>query len=143
MQGPFTNLEMAEWFKAGYFSNQLKIRRAVDDRFFLLGEIVALCAGGNPFTCGIRFPVQKNDVGPAMPKMVPPTAGTASEVDMMQQFQYLQMALKHGRVPPEHWGAAALSMQQRQELAAQRMLMQQVRVWISFGLCGCDVKYLH
>ncbi|KAJ8939755.1 hypothetical protein NQ318_004168, partial [Aromia moschata] len=45
MQGPFSNIEMAEWYKAGYFSNQLKVRRQCDERFFLLGELIK-CAEG-------------------------------------------------------------------------------------------------
>ncbi|KAJ8976707.1 hypothetical protein NQ317_005925 [Molorchus minor] len=48
MQGPFSNIEMAEWYKAGYFSNQLKVRRQCDERFYLLGELIAICGGQIP-----------------------------------------------------------------------------------------------
>lgn len=113
MQGPFSNAEMAEWYKAGYFSNQLKVRRQLDERFFLLGELITLCAGANPFQSGIRFPLLKNE--PKMP----------SEPDILQ-LQYLsQMAAykqAQARILSEPWNAITL---QQQEMAAQRLIMQQ------------------
>lgn len=113
MQGPFSNIEMAEWYKAGYFSNQLKVRRQCDERFFLLGELITMCGGANPFQTGIRFPTLKNDVT----KMPDP--------DILQ-FQYLsQMAAykqAQARILAEPWSAITL---QQQELAAQRLIMQQ------------------
>lgn len=112
MQGPFSNLEMAEWYKAGYFSNQLKVRRHCDERFFMLGELIGMC-GGNPFQSTMRFPVLKNDIS-KMP-----------DTDMLQ-FQYLtQMAAykqAQARIVQEPWSALTL---QQQELAAQRLIMQQ------------------
>ncbi|XP_018566007.1 GRB10-interacting GYF protein 2-like, partial [Anoplophora glabripennis] len=116
MQGPFSNIEMAEWYKAGYFSNQLKVRRQCDERFFLLGELITICGGANPFQTGIRFPTLKNDVS----KMPDP--------DILQ-FQYLsQMAAykqAQARILAEPWSAITL---QQQELAAQRLIMQQQQV---------------
>ncbi|XP_028155710.2 GRB10-interacting GYF protein 2 isoform X2 [Diabrotica virgifera virgifera] len=120
MQGPFSNMEMAEWFKAGYFSNQLKVRRACDERFVLLGDLIGLSGGLNPFQAGLRFPVTK------MP---------AAEPDMLQ-LQYLtQMAFKQAqtRLLTEPWNA--ISLQQQQELAAQRLIMQQQQV-------APDLQYL-
>lgn len=112
MQGPFSNLEMAEWYKAGYFSNQLKVRRLCDERFFMLGELISMC-GGNPFQSAMRFPVLKNDVT-KMP-----------EPDLLQ-FQYLSQLAAYkqaqARIIQEPWSALTL---QQQELAAQRLIMQQ------------------
>ncbi|KAK9875652.1 hypothetical protein WA026_009449 [Henosepilachna vigintioctopunctata] len=111
MQGPFSSAEMAEWYKAGYFNNQLKVRRPCDELFYLLGELVALCEGANPFqVVATRFPPLKPD----------PT--TLAEHDLLQ-YQYL-MALKQTRAAaamPEPW--STLTLQQQQEVAAQRLIM--------------------
>lgn len=56
MQGPFTNMEMSEWFKAGYFGQDLKVRRHCDERFYLLGELIAMC-NSNPFQTRCDFSV--------------------------------------------------------------------------------------
>ncbi|CAH0559994.1 unnamed protein product [Brassicogethes aeneus] len=122
MQGPFVNLEMGEWFKAGYFSNQLKIRRACDERFFLLGELVTLCGGANPFTCGVRFPVLKND--PQPPQTESDILNHLHYVAQMTAFKQAQQQRGNVAEPWNPAAAAALSMQQ-QELAAQRLLLQQ------------------
>lgn len=125
MQGPFTNIEMAEWYKAGYFSNQLKVRRNCDERFFLLGELISMCGGANPFQSGIRFPILKNDIT-KMP-----------ETDL--QFQYLSQlnAYKQvqARVLADPWSALML---QQQENAAQRLIMQQ-----QVNRIGCSITHLY
>ncbi|XP_056635586.1 GRB10-interacting GYF protein 2 isoform X1 [Diorhabda sublineata] len=127
MQGPFSNIEMAEWYKAGYFSNQLKVRRQCDERFFLLGELITLCGGVNPFLVNSRFPVLKNDITKVQP-----------EPDIMQ-LQYLsQMAAfkqAQARLLTEPW--TAISIQQQQELAAQRLILQQQQQQVSQ-----DLQYL-
>ncbi|XP_060532401.1 GRB10-interacting GYF protein 2 isoform X2 [Cylas formicarius] len=112
MQGPFTNTEMSEWFKAGYFGQDLKVRRHCDERFFLLGELMTMCGGSNPFQTTLRFPVLKNDIS-KMP-----------ENDL--QFQYLSQLAAYkqaqARVHADPWSALTL---QQQEVAAQRLIMQQ------------------
>ncbi|KAL1506342.1 hypothetical protein ABEB36_005725 [Hypothenemus hampei] len=114
MQGPFTNVEMSEWFKAGYFGVDLKVRRQCDERFFLLGELMGMC-NSNPFQTNVRFPVLKNDIS-KMP-----------EHD--RQFQFLPQieAYKQAqaRILADPWSAIAV---QQQELAAQRLIMQQQQV---------------
>ncbi|CAG9864477.1 unnamed protein product [Phyllotreta striolata] len=119
MQGPFSNAEMAEWYKAGYFSNQLKVRRQCDERFYLLGELIGMCAGANPFQSGVRFPVLKGD---NLPKIAPPPP---AEPDMLP-LQYLsQMAAfqaqAQARLLAEPWNVGMPPP----ELAAQRLMMQQ------------------
>lgn len=116
-QGPFTNMEMAEWYKAGYFSHQLKVRRLCDERFFLLGDLITLSNGANPFETTIRYPVLKADVT------------KTPEADMLQYHQYLtqmavlkQQAHVAQRAMTEPWNALTL---QQQELAAQRLMLQQ------------------
>ncbi|KAF7270533.1 GIGYF family protein Gyf isoform X2 [Rhynchophorus ferrugineus] len=114
MQGPFTAMEMTEWYKAGYFGQDLKIRRQCDERFCLLGDLVALSGGGNPFQANVRFPVLKLDIS-----KIP-------EGDLLQ-YQYLTQLATYKPTAPagvmsDTWGALNL---QQQELAAQRLIMQQ------------------
>ncbi|RZC32532.1 PERQ amino acid-rich with GYF domain-containing protein 2 [Asbolus verrucosus] len=111
-QGPFPNVEMAEWYKAGYFSNQLHVMRECDERYFLLGELINMCGGENPFLSNIRFPLLKNEAAKLPDDVLP--------------YQFLsQMAFKQQismRNLAEPWSALTL---QQQELAAQRLLLQQ------------------
>lgn len=112
MQGPFSNIEMTEWYKAGYFSNQLKVRKHSNDRFYMLGELITLC-GGNPFQSSIRYPGLKNELS------------KTHEPDLAQ-LQYLSQLAAYkqaqARLMQEPWNALTL---QQQELAAQRLIMQQ------------------
>lgn len=112
-QGPFPNHEMAEWYKAGYFSNQLNVMRECDERYFLLGELITLCGGENPFLANIRLPVLKNDA--------PKTAEDVLPYQFLTQlaFQQQQASMRNLAEP---WSALTL---QQQELATQRLLLQQ------------------
>ena len=56
LQGPFVCSEMADWFKAGYFSMALLVRRDCDEGFYTLGDLVVLCGGINPFLSNVRIP---------------------------------------------------------------------------------------
>nr|CAH7729933.1 unnamed protein product [Callosobruchus chinensis] len=140
-QGPFTDVEMAEWYKAGYFSNQLKVRRQHDERYFLLGELIALCGGAsNPFSLAVlRFAPLKADAtgagvpgGPASPSVVggkDAVVAAAAAVDLLQ-LQYLsqmaayKQAQARAAMAAEPWGAAA-ALQHEMAAAQQRLMMQQ------------------
>lgn len=50
VQGPFNAIEMTEWYRAGYFNENLFVRRFSDSRFRPLGELIKLCHGNMPFT---------------------------------------------------------------------------------------------
>ncbi|KAH8256443.1 hypothetical protein KR032_007294 [Drosophila birchii] len=50
VQGPFSALEMTEWYRAGYFNENLFVRRFSDNRFRPLGELIKFCHGNMPFT---------------------------------------------------------------------------------------------
>lgn len=50
VQGPFSAIEMTEWYRAGYFNENLFVRRFSDTRFRPLGELIKLCHGNMPFT---------------------------------------------------------------------------------------------
>merc|ERR1712048_635652 len=42
IQGPFSAEEMLEWFKAGYFTMGLLVRRIQDEVFLPLGDVIKL-----------------------------------------------------------------------------------------------------
>lgn len=130
MQGPFTNMEMSEWFKAGYFGQDLKVRRHCDERFYLLGELIAMC-NSNPFQtrCGlsnlvisrlwsypstfsVQFPVLKNDIS-KMPEH-------DRQFQMLPQIEAYKQA--QARVMADPWSALAL---RQHELVSQRLILQQ------------------
>lgn len=130
MQGPFTNMEMSEWFKAGYFGQDLKVRRHCDERFYLLGELIAMC-NSNPFqtrckynnlvlnftivrlsTFSVQFPVLKNDIS-KMPEH-------DRQFQMLPQIEAYKQA--QARVLADPWSALAL---RQHELVSQRLILQQ------------------
>lgn len=49
IQGPFTATEMLEWYKAGYFDENLYVKRVCDAQFLALGDLLKLCSGSIPF----------------------------------------------------------------------------------------------
>lgn len=113
LQGPFSSTEMAEWFQAGYFSTNLLVRRPCDERFFTLGDLVAMC-NGNPFQSSLRIPPLKQDVQ-KLPE------------DLMQlKLMQTQFALRQPNTrafnPAESWQGIG-SLQQR-ELFTQQLLSQ-------------------
>ncbi|KAH0623894.1 hypothetical protein JD844_007080 [Phrynosoma platyrhinos] len=56
IQGPFSNQEMTEWFQAGYFTMSLLVKRACDENFQPLGDIMKMW-GRVPFTPGPAPPL--------------------------------------------------------------------------------------
>ncbi|XP_062869751.1 GRB10-interacting GYF protein 1 isoform X2 [Trichomycterus rosablanca] len=51
IQGPFTPVEMCEWFQAGYFNMTLLVKRGCDEGFQPLGEVIKMW-GRVPFSPG-------------------------------------------------------------------------------------------
>ncbi|KAA0723081.1 GYF protein 1 PERQ amino acid-rich with [Triplophysa tibetana] len=51
IQGPFTTVEMCEWFQAGYFTMNLLVKRGCDEGFQPLGEVIKMW-GRVPFAPG-------------------------------------------------------------------------------------------
>ncbi|KAF5274864.1 hypothetical protein FQA39_LY07046 [Lamprigera yunnana] len=80
LQGPFLSHEMAEWFRAGYFTSPLLVKRHCDERFHHLGDLVTMC-GGNPFQCNVRISPLKLEVPPPAPE------------NNLLQFQMMQRQL--------------------------------------------------
>jgi PERQ amino acid-rich with GYF domain-containing protein len=55
IQGPFTSEEMFDWMRTGYFRMELLVKRACDEEFRPLGEMIKLW-GRVPFTRGTAPP---------------------------------------------------------------------------------------
>ncbi|XP_064181697.1 GRB10-interacting GYF protein 1 isoform X1 [Anguilla rostrata] len=51
IQGPFSTLEMSEWFQAGYFTMTLLVKRGCDEGFQPLGDVIKMW-GRVPFAPG-------------------------------------------------------------------------------------------
>ncbi|KAK3545371.1 hypothetical protein QTP70_005977 [Hemibagrus guttatus] len=51
IQGPFSTVEMCEWFQAGYFSMSLLVKRGCDEGFQPLGDVIKMW-GRVPFAPG-------------------------------------------------------------------------------------------
>uniref|UniRef100_A0A1B0GEJ7 GYF domain-containing protein n=1 Tax=Glossina morsitans morsitans TaxID=37546 RepID=A0A1B0GEJ7_GLOMM len=67
VQGPFSALEMTEWYRAGYFNENLFVRRVCDMRFRPLGELIKICNGQMPFTNSYLIPIDLNPISTSLP----------------------------------------------------------------------------
>jgi PERQ amino acid-rich with GYF domain-containing protein len=100
VQGPFLSGEMADWFRAGYFTLNLLVKRGCDDRYSQLGDLIKIW-GRIPFMPGPTFPPVKG--GDAVSTSVPapgqstltqgvttPTVPTGLEQEnlLMQHYHY-------------------------------------------------------
>lgn len=63
--GPFTTVEMCEWFQAGYFTMTLLVKRGCDEGFQPLGDVIKMW-GRVPFAPGPSPP-------PLLVRQPPPT----------------------------------------------------------------------
>lgn len=51
LSGPFSTVEMCEWFQAGYFAMNLLVKRGCDEGFQPLGDVIKMW-GRVPFAPG-------------------------------------------------------------------------------------------
>ncbi|PNF41151.1 hypothetical protein B7P43_G03863 [Cryptotermes secundus] len=145
VQGPFLSGEMAEWFRAGYFTLNLLVKRSCDDRYSQLGDLIKIW-GRIPFMPGHAVPPLKG--GDSVPTSVPttgqstltqavtaPTVPTGLEQEnlLMQHYhyQYLQrqfllrqQAVTGKLSQTEHW--SSLTPLEQQQLIMQQMLSQPI-----------------
>ncbi|XP_065370812.1 GIGYF family protein Gyf [Calliphora vicina] len=70
VQGPFSALEMTEWYRAGYFNENLFVSRVCDTRFRPLGELIKICNGQMPFSHSHLIPIDLNST-PLTPPLAP------------------------------------------------------------------------
>lgn len=111
---------MAEWFRAGYFTSQLLVKRLCDDSFFHLGDLVGLC-NGNPFMTNVRINPLKQEV---------PTVPDGGDILQYQQMLQRQLAFRQAATmralnPTEPWSGLP-AMQQRELLNQQVLTHPQV-----------------
>ncbi|XP_078147880.1 GRB10-interacting GYF protein 1 isoform X2 [Centroberyx gerrardi] len=103
IQGPFTTVEMCEWFQAGYFTMTLLVKRGCDEGFQPLGDVIKMW-GRVPFAPGPSPPpllVRQ----PPPPQRPQPTRGPAGTGNLDQERLKKQQEL----------AAAALYQQLQQQ----------------------------
>ncbi|XP_036968214.1 GRB10-interacting GYF protein 1 isoform X2 [Acanthopagrus latus] len=126
IQGPFTTVEMCEWFQAGYFTMTLLVKRGCDEGFQPLGDVIKMW-GRVPFAPGPSPP-------PLLVRQPPPTqrpqptrgpAGTVSQSsanveDGEGRMQRRGKIDRQGNLDQER-------LKKQQELAAAAALYQQLQ----------------
>uniref|UniRef100_A0A8C5SNY5 GRB10 interacting GYF protein 2 n=1 Tax=Laticauda laticaudata TaxID=8630 RepID=A0A8C5SNY5_LATLA len=105
IQGPFSNQEMTEWFQAGYFTMSLLVKRACDDSFQPLGDIMKIW-GRVPFTPGPASPLHM--VMAQQQKAVVSSQQQQQLALLLQQFQALKMSLCFFSVCFEVWEGSSV-----------------------------------
>ncbi|XP_029974653.1 GRB10-interacting GYF protein 1-like isoform X3 [Salarias fasciatus] len=123
IQGPFTTVEMCEWFQAGYFTMTLLVKRGCDEGFQPLGDVIKMW-GRVPFAPGPSPP-------PLLVRQLPPTqrpqptrgpAGTVSQssanlVDGEGRLEMRGHINRQGNLDQER-------LKKQQELAAAALYQQ-------------------
>ncbi|KAK7909380.1 hypothetical protein WMY93_014064 [Mugilogobius chulae] len=92
IQGPFSTMEMCEWFQAGYFTMTLLVKRGCDEGFQPLGDVIKMW-GRVPFAPGPSPPPS----GPAEE-----AAGDGALYQQLQQqqlFQLINRCSEQGMMP--------------------------------------------
>ncbi|KAK5876060.1 hypothetical protein CesoFtcFv8_027067 [Champsocephalus esox] len=102
IQGPFTTVEMCEWFQAGYFTMTLLVKRGCDEGFQPLGDVIKMW-GRVPFAPGPSPP-------PLLVRQPPPT----------QRPQPTRGSAGTGNLDQDR-------LKKQQELAAATALYQQLQ----------------
>ncbi|XP_063756536.1 GRB10-interacting GYF protein 1 isoform X4 [Eleginops maclovinus] len=102
IQGPFTTVEMCEWFQAGYFTMTLLVKRGCDEGFQPLGDVIKMW-GRVPFAPGPSPP-------PLLVRQPPPT----------QRTQPTRGPAGTGNLDQDR-------LKKQQELAATAVLYQQLQ----------------
>ncbi|XP_053317073.1 GRB10-interacting GYF protein 2 isoform X3 [Spea bombifrons] len=121
IQGPFSNREMAEWFQAGYFPMTLLLRRACDEAFQPLGEIIKLW-GRIPF------------VPPQTPRLGEMVLEHLGHQDMRALYQLQHLHYRQFLIQQQYAQVlaqqqkAALSSQQQQQLALLSQQFQSLKM---------------
>uniref|UniRef100_A0A8C9T384 GRB10 interacting GYF protein 1 n=1 Tax=Scleropages formosus TaxID=113540 RepID=A0A8C9T384_SCLFO len=88
IQGPFTTLEMSEWFQAGYFSMTLLVKRGCDEGFQPLGDVIKMW-GRVPFAPGPSPPPLLGNMDQERLKKQQELAAAAALFQQLQQQQQL------------------------------------------------------
>uniref|UniRef100_A0A8C5HKK1 GYF domain-containing protein n=1 Tax=Gouania willdenowi TaxID=441366 RepID=A0A8C5HKK1_GOUWI len=89
IQGPFTTVEMCEWFQAGYFTMTLLVKRGCDEGFQPLGDVIKMW-GRVPFAPGPSPPPLLGNLDQERLKKQQELA-TAALYQQLQQQQLFQL----------------------------------------------------
>ncbi|XP_073770772.1 GRB10-interacting GYF protein 1 isoform X4 [Danio rerio] len=103
IQGPFTTVEMCEWFQAGYFAMNLLVKRGCDEGFQPLGEVIKMW-GRVPFSPGPSPPPllvrDKGNMDQELLKKQLEQAATAALYQQLQmRFQHMNRCSETGMMP--------------------------------------------
>ncbi|XP_037116115.1 GRB10-interacting GYF protein 1 isoform X3 [Syngnathus acus] len=120
IQGPFTTVEMCEWFQAGYFTMTLLVKRGCDEGFQPLGDVIKMW-GRVPFAPGPSPP-------PLLVRQPPPTQRPQSSRGPAATVSQSSANIDHGKGWMQKGGKMGNLDQERlkkqQELAAAALYQQ-------------------
>merc|ERR1712013_876482 len=123
IQGPFTNEEMLEWFKAGYFNISLLVRRVCDEVFLPLGDVMKLW-GAIPFSCKERPPPITQQILMAHQQQQLTQQSQLQRLLQQQQLQQQQQKLQQQQQQQQQQH----QQQQQQQMQMREALLQQLQV---------------
>ncbi|XP_026208507.1 GRB10-interacting GYF protein 1 isoform X2 [Anabas testudineus] len=101
IQGPFTTVEMCEWFQAGYFTMTLLVKRGCDEGFQPLGDVIKMW-GRVPFAPGPSPPPLLGNLDQERLKKQQELAAAAVLYQQLQQqqlFQLINRCSEQGMMP--------------------------------------------
>ncbi|XP_041841473.1 GRB10-interacting GYF protein 1 isoform X3 [Melanotaenia boesemani] len=100
IQGPFTTVEMCEWFQAGYFTMSLLVKRGCDEGFQPLGDVIKMW-GRVPFAPGPSPPPLLGNLDQERLKKQQELAAAALYQQLQQQqlFQLINRCSEQGVMP--------------------------------------------
>ena len=93
LQGPFLNAKMLEWYQAGYFPDNLPLRRDTDSFFDTLSAWKIKCGGRVPFEATSPIEVR---APPKKPQEVKPELGKSFEIRESVQPKVAEAKPKQG-----------------------------------------------
>ncbi|XP_058251255.1 GRB10-interacting GYF protein 1 isoform X1 [Hemibagrus wyckioides] len=100
IQGPFSTVEMCEWFQAGYFSMSLLVKRGCDEGFQPLGDVIKMW-GRVPFAPGPSPPplLCNLDQDRLKKQQELATAALYQQLQQHQLFQLINRCGEQGMMP--------------------------------------------
>ncbi|XP_059210289.1 GRB10-interacting GYF protein 1 isoform X3 [Centropristis striata] len=138
IQGPFTTVEMCEWFQAGYFTMTLLVKRGCDEGFQPLGDVIKMW-GRVPFAPGPSPP-------PLLVRQPPPTqrpqptrgpAGTVSQSSANVEDGEGRMQ-RRGKIDRQVTGNLDQDRLKKQQELAAAALYQQLQQQQLFQLINSE-----
>ncbi|XP_052458419.1 GRB10-interacting GYF protein 1 isoform X2 [Carassius gibelio] len=99
IQGPFSTVEMCEWFQAGYFDMNLLVKRGCDEGFQPLGDVIKMW-GRVPFAPGPSPPPLLGNMDQERLKKQQELAAAKALYQQQQQlFQLINRCGEQGMMP--------------------------------------------